>query len=126
MQKELKEGLVSGIKPIREEFTKSHNIPTFLSIIASADNGEEELNAVMGDIAEQYLEKFACESGADKTFGLRHKDGKFYIWIKETNKKENNIIVCGKKYVCTPGLWELIVKSTPDENISLMVITVIC
>ena len=86
MQKELKEGLVSGIKPIREGFTKSHNISTFLSIIASDDNDEEELNAVIGDIAEQYLGKFACEFGADKTFGLRDKDGKFYTGIKEKRK----------------------------------------
>ena len=32
-------------------------------------------------------------SGADQTFGLRDKDGKFYIGNKEANIKENNIIV---------------------------------
>ena len=37
----------------------------------------------IGDIAEQYLRKFATMSGADKTFGLRDKDGKFYIGNKE-------------------------------------------
>ena len=29
----------------------------------------------IGDIAEEYLRKFATVSGADKTFGLRDKDG---------------------------------------------------
>ena len=48
-------------------------------------------------------------SGADKTFGLRDNDGKFYIWSKEVKIKENNIIVGDKEYAGTPGLRELIV-----------------
>ena len=58
----------------------------------------------MWDIAEQYLRKFASESGADKTFGLRDKDGKFCIGNKETKIKKNNIIVGDKEYVGTPAL----------------------
>ena len=51
-----------------------------------------------GDIAEQYLGKFASVSGTTfgKTFGLRDKDGKFYIGNKEAKIKENNIIVGDK------------------------------
>ena len=33
----------------------------------------------IGDIAEQYLRKFASASGADKTIGLCEKDDDFYI-----------------------------------------------
>ena len=40
-------------------------------------------------------------------------------------KKENNIIVGGKKYICTPELWELIVATTPDDNIFTNEITII-
>ena len=54
---------------------------------------------------------------ADNTFGLRDKDGKFYIGNKEAIKK-NNIIVGDREYVGTPGLWELIVATTPGDNIS--------
>ena len=49
--------------------------------------------------------------------GLRDKDGKFDIGNKEAKIKENNIIVGGKEYAGTPGLWELIVARSPDETI---------
>ena len=69
------------------------------------------------DLDEQYLRKFASASGTDKTFGLRDKDGKFYIGNTEAKIKESNIIVGDKEYAGTPGLWELIVATTPDDKI---------
>ena len=63
------------------------------------------------------MRKFASTSGADKTFGLREKDVKFYIGNRETKIRENNIIVGNKEYIGTPGQWELIVATTPDDNI---------
>ena len=63
------------------------------------------------------MRKFASKSGTDKTFGLRDKDGKFCIGNKEAKIKENSIIVGEKEYAGTPGLWELIVATTPDDNI---------
>ena len=76
MQQDLKEGLVSELKPIREGMKNLPNAITFLqfpSITAydNDDDGEEEEDVFIGDIAEQYLRKFATVSGADKTFGLR-------------------------------------------------------
>ena len=56
-------------------------------------------------------------SGADKTFGMRDKDSKFYIGNKEAKTKENNVIVGNKEYAGTPGLWELIVARSPDDEI---------
>ena len=82
MQKVLKEGLVSELKPIRKgmkNLPKAITFPQFKSITAYDDDGEEEADAVIADIAEQYLRKFASVSGADKTFGLR---GKFYVGNK--------------------------------------------
>ena len=121
MQKDLKGGLVSELKPIREgmkNLPKAIPFPQFSSITAydDDDDGEEE-NVFVGDIAEQYLRKFATVSVADKTFGLRDKDGKFYIGKKEAKIKENNIIVVNKEYTGTPGLWELIVARSSDDNI---------
>ena len=55
--------------------------------------------------------------GADKTFGLRDKDGRCYIGNKEAKIKNNNIIVGYEEYTCTPGLWELIVARSPDDKI---------
>ena len=63
------------------------------------------------------MRKFATVSAADKTFGLRDKDGRFYIGNKEAKIKDNNIIVGDKTYTGTPGLWELIVARSPDDKI---------
>ena len=109
MQKDLKEGLVSELKPIREgmkNLPKAITFPQFPSITAyhDDDDSEKEEDVFIGDIAEQYLRKFATVSGADKTFGLRDKDGRFYIGNKEAKIKDNNIIVGDKTYTGTPGL----------------------
>ena len=108
MQKDLKEGLVNELKPIREgmkNLPKTSTFPQFPSITAyDDDDGEEEDDVFVGDIAEQYLRKFATESGGDNTFGLRDKDGMSYTGKKEAKIKENNIIVGDKEYACTPWL----------------------
>ena len=90
--------------------------PQFPSITAY-DDGEEEEDVFIRDIAEQCLRKFANVSDADNRIGLRDKDGMFYIGNKDAKIKENNIIVGDKEYVGTPGLWELIVKTTPHDKI---------
>ena len=96
MQKDVKEGLVSELKPIREEMKNSPMAIRFLKFpsitVYDDDDGEGEEDAVIGDIAEQYLRKFASTSCTDKTFGLRDKEDKFYIGSKEKNK--------GKQYNC--------------------------
>ena len=97
---------------------KAITVPQFQSITpCDDDDGEEEEDVFIADIAEQYLQTFASKFGTDKTFALRDKDGKFYIGNKEAKIKENNIIVGDKEYVGTAGLWELIVATTPDDKI---------
>ena len=63
MQKDLKEGHVSELKPIREgmkNLPKTITFPQFSSITAyDDDDGEEEEDVFIGDIAEQYLRKIA-------------------------------------------------------------------
>ena len=91
---------------------KAVTFPQFSSITVYDDDGEEEVDVFVCDIAEQYLRKLASASGANKIFGLRDKDSKFYIWNKEGKIKENNIIVDDREYAGTPRLWELIVATT--------------
>ena len=70
MQKDLKEGLVSELKPIREgmkNLPKAITFPQFSAITAYDDDGEEEADVFIGYISEQYLRKFATVTGADKT-----------------------------------------------------------
>ena len=108
MQKDLKEGLVSELKPIREgmkNLPKAISFPQFPSIPAYDVDGEEEVDVFIEDIAEQFLRNFASVSVADKTFGLRDKDSKFYVGNKEAKIKENTIIVGDKEYIGAPGLW---------------------
>ena len=49
------------------------------------------MDAVIGDIAEQYLQKFASVSGADKTFELWDNNGKFYNGNKKTKHEQIKI-----------------------------------
>ena len=63
------------------------------------------------------MRKFAIVSGADRKFGLRDKDGKFYTWSKEGKIKENYIIVGNQEYASTPGQWKLIVATSADDKI---------
>ena len=55
MQNDLEEGLVSELKPIREgmkHLPKAITFPQFPFITAYDDDGEEEEDAVIGEIAE--------------------------------------------------------------------------
>ena len=120
LQKDLEDGLVSELNPIREgikNLPKAITFKQFPSITAYDNDGEEEEDVFIGDIDEQYLRKFAFKSVTDKTFGLRDLDGKFYIGKKEAIINENNIIVGEKENAGTPGLWEIIVATTPDDKI---------
>ena len=68
------------MKPIRDgmkNLPKAITLPQSPSITAYDDDGEEEVYVFIRDITEQYLRKLASVSGADKTFGLRDKDGTF-------------------------------------------------
>ena len=47
------------------------------------DDGEEEEDVSIGDIAEQYLRKFATVSGADKTFGLMERMVSFTLGTRK-------------------------------------------
>ena len=59
MHKDLKEGLVSELKPIREEMKnlpKAKTFPQFSPIKANDDDdGEVEEDVFIGDISQQYL-----------------------------------------------------------------------
>ena len=97
------------MKPIRDgmnNLSKAITFPQVPSLTAYSDDGEEGV-AIVGDIAEQYLRKFAVDSGVDKNFGFLDKDGKFYIGNKEAKIKEYNIIVGDKEYGGTPNYESL-------------------
>lgn len=125
-QKTLTESIVSEIKPITQKLTKAISFPQFPSIKAydDGDDGEEEEEEFqdtemmfIGDIAGEYLRKFANKAGVDKTFGLYDKNGKFFIGNMEVEVIDNDLKVGDKLYKGTPGLWELIISKEPSSDI---------
>ena len=82
MQQDLKEGLVSELKPIREGMNNlpiAITFPQFPSITAYGPDGEEEEDVFIEDITEQYLRKFAFTFGNNNTFGLRIRMSSFTL-----------------------------------------------
>ena len=72
MQKDLKQRLVSELKPIREgmkHLPKAVTFPQYPSITAYDDDGEEEGKAVIGNIANN-----TCESLLSRPALIRHLD----------------------------------------------------
>ena len=108
-----------------KKLPKVITFPQFPFITAYDDDGEEEEDVFIRDIAEQYLRKFATVSGAGKIYELRDKDGKFHIRNKKAKINENSIIVGDKEYAGTSGLWELIMARSPNDNIFTNGITII-
>ena len=92
-----------------------HKISQIPSITAFDEDGGENRPIVLGDIAEQYLRKFASVSSADKIFDKKIRMVNYQGSLKKGN--QNCYIVIDKEYVGTPGLWELIVLKEPDSEI---------
>ena len=67
----------------------------------------------LGTLAVYSLIEAFTKEGVDKTFGLHAKNKKFHIGDKPVTIKNNDIIIEGKKYDGSPGLWELITSNNP-------------
>ena len=67
----------------------------------------------LGPLAVSSLIEAFTKEGVDKTFGLYAENKKFKIGDKQATIKDNNIIIEGKTYIGTPGLWELITSNNP-------------
>jgi hypothetical protein len=72
----------------------------------------------LGEIATAYFKLFTTKTkDADTTYGIYDKGGRFYIGDTEVGIDGDDIIVGDRVYEGTPGLWELIVSKTPNDNI---------
>ena len=112
-QKATAERIEKGLLPIKENLEKISNI-TFPAFPALEMTEEEKTN--LGPIATNALKKFLRRDDADKTYGLRDINGKFYIGNKLAIIDNDDLIIDKYEYVGTPGLWELITSKNPDES----------
>ena len=124
-QKHLEDQIVKEIKPIKESIQRFPDALTFPQLPALMNDDEEsddeesddESVQTIGKIAAKYLKKYYSKDGTDKTYGITSKNNNFYIGDRRLGVINNNIIIDGKEYKGTPGLWELLVMNVPkDEN----------
>ena len=71
---------------------------------------EEEEEEMIGEIAKKYIYR----PSRDTTFGIREKQGIYYIGDKQAIIFRNNIIIENEKFDGTHDLWELITSKTPQ------------
>ena len=124
-QKATAREITEELKPIREGIENIPNIitlPAYPSIKAYKEPLEGEDTQYIGEVAEKYLRKFTTKEEADRTFGIKDEEGEFYIGDRKVKIKGNDIEVLDnvtrvldKKYIGTPGLWELIVLPKPKN-----------
>ena len=70
----------------------------------------------VGPIAHEYLNNYLTEKG-DRTFGIKYKNGVYYLGNTRIDFDGNNLIIGGKEYEETPGLWGLLTSVKPSlEN----------
>ena len=86
-QKATTREITEGLKPIKEGI-EANTFPAYPSIQAVERKETVVAPYFIGDIAESYLRKFTAKAEADRTFGLRDKDGKFYIGNKNVVSKK--------------------------------------
>jgi hypothetical protein len=85
---------------------------------ASQSSQHQQLTTELGEIATAYFKLFTTKTkDADTTYGIYDKGGRFYIGDTEVRIDGDDIIVGDRVYEGTPGLWELIVSKTPNDNI---------
>jgi hypothetical protein len=78
----------------------------------------QQLTTELGEIATAYVKLFTTKTkDADTTYGIYDKGGRFYIGDTEIQIHGDDIIVGDRVYEGAPGLWELIVSKTPNDNI---------
>ena len=121
-QKATAEKITGELLPIKEsigELATKEDIellPTklFNQIYPSLEFNSSEIME-LGPLAVSSLIEAFTKEGVDKTFGLYAENKKFKIGDKPVTIKDNNIIIEGKTYIGTPGLWELITSHKPEE-----------
>ena len=113
-QKAATEKITQGLLPIKAGIEGLPGAISFPTYPALEMTGEEKKD--LGGTAKEYL-TYAIGENSDKIFGIYpDENNKLKIGNKYLKFKGDNIIIDGKEYTGSPGLWELIVSKNPQEG----------
>ena len=76
----------------------------------------------VGEVAKHYLKMYTSntisnKNQMDKSFGVKLKEGEFFIGREQIMINNDDIIIGDKLFRGTTGLWELITKLEPDASL---------
>ena len=118
-QKAATEKITQGLLPIKEGL---ENLPILTPIkegepVPAVEMTQEQRKKILGPVASEAFEKYTTLEGADKVFGMVKKGKYYYIGDKPIKIKGDNIVIGGKEYTGTEGLWELIISNDPQKGV---------
>ena len=67
----------------------------------------------VGPIAHKYLNNYLTEK-RDRTFAMKYKNGGYYLGNTRVDFDGNDLIIGGREYEGTPGLWGLLTSVKPS------------
>ena len=110
-QEQMTRDIVEQLKPISENLAikKQEERP----IIGAKRRMVMKKDAPLTEaFRERFLEK---DINLDKSFGVRYDSNHFKIGNKSVHFQDDNIVIDGKVYEGTPGLWSLIIDEKPKR-----------
>lgn len=81
--------------------------------------GREALENQLGSLSQKYINAVLYnETGIDKTYGVRLTNDGMMLGNKRFDvDRDNNIFLDNVRFIGTPGLYELIFKKIPDDDV---------
>jgi len=118
-QQKSSEDIVSKLTPLQEaieivpalQALPQPNLKGLQAEARSEALAEPPLTSEIGPLAKKYLVDSYGKAG-DKTFRLNTRGRKFFVGNAEIDFEGNDLIIGGKKYTGTRGLWDLITRKT--------------
>ena len=109
-QKKSSEEIASKFAPLQEAF---ENMPPALPWEPELPEIEFPMPIYVGPVAHEYLNNYLTEKG-DRTFGIKYRNGVYYLGNTSVDFDGNNLIIGNKEYEGIPGLWGLLTSVKPS------------
>jgi len=109
-QKTSSDEIVSKFAPLQGAI---ENTPPALPWRPELPDIEFPMPINVGPVVHESLNNYLTEKG-DRTFGIKYKNGGYYLGNTRLDFDGNNLIIGGKEYEGTPGLWALLTLVKPS------------